>query len=93
MPIPLAQWIVGLALAYLGVGAVFAVAFTLVGAKRIDPVAASGTIGFRLLILPGATALWPLLLLRWRRGKGTPPEECNAHRQAARDAEEREDGA
>ena len=30
----------------------------------------SGTWGFRLLILPGAAALWPLLLLRWLRAKG-----------------------
>jgi membrane protein implicated in regulation of membrane protease activity len=70
--------------AYLAIGLVFAVPFALVGAKKIDPHAAKGSWGFRLLIIPGATALWPLLLRRWVAGVKEPPEECNAHRRAAR---------
>ena len=69
--------------AYLGCGLIFAVSFALVGAKRIDPHAAHGSSGFRILIIPGATALWPLLLRRWLSGVHQPPEEYNAHRRAS----------
>jgi hypothetical protein len=58
-------------LGYAGIGAAFAAAFAAWGAGRIDPVARHGTWGFRLLILPGAVALWPLLLVRWRRAEHT----------------------
>lgn len=68
---------------YLACGLMFAIAFALVGAKKIDPHAARGSWGFRLLIIPGAMALWPLLLKRWVSGAHEPPEECNAHRRAA----------
>jgi hypothetical protein len=68
---------------YLVCGLAFAVPFVLVGAKRIDPHALHGSWGFRLLILPGAVALWPLLLKRWMGGTKEPPEECNAHRRLA----------
>jgi hypothetical protein len=68
---------------YLACGLVFAIAFALVGAKRIDPHAAAGTRGFRLLIVPGAMAFWPLLLKRWMSGATHPPEESTAHRIAA----------
>jgi len=46
-------------------GAVFAVAFVLFGIHRIDPVAEHSPIGFRLIVIPGVAALWPLLLTRW----------------------------
>jgi hypothetical protein len=68
---------------YFAVGAAFAVAFVLRGAARIDPAARGATWGFRLAILPGAAALWPLLARRWARGT-PPPEERNAHRDAVR---------
>ena len=69
---------------YLLVGLAFAIAFSLFGAKRIDPHALHGTWGFRLLIIPGAIVLWPLLARRWLAGAHEPPEENNAHRHAAR---------
>ena len=71
---------------YLAVGAAFAIPFVLAGAKRIDPHAVHGSWGFRLLILPGTMAVWPLLLWRWAKGATTPPEETNAHRKLARTA-------
>ena len=70
--------------AYLVCGLVFAIPFALLGVRRIDPHAAHGSWGFRLLIIPGTMALWPLFLRRWTSGAQEPPEECNAHRNAAK---------
>ncbi len=78
-----AEILVTLVAAYLGAGALFAVPFVVWGVGRIDPAAAHGTRGFRLLILPGVVALWPLLARRWLAGRGEPPEEHNPHRDAA----------
>lgn len=71
---------------YTLLGVLFAIPFVWIGAGRIDPVAKEGTRGFRLLILPGAIALWPLLAKRWFGGISAPPEEHNPHRRAAREA-------
>ena len=68
--------------AYLLCGIAFAIPFVLKGPGRIDPHAAHRSWGFRVLIIPGVTALWPLLLSRWTSGLTAPPEECNAHRRA-----------
>ena len=78
-----AVFLIGLGV-YLGCGFAFAVPFALVGVKQIDPHAEHGSWGFRLLIMPGAMALWPLLLKRWLSGVKESPEEDNAHRHAAR---------
>ncbi len=51
-------------LAYLLAGALVALAFVLVGVDRLDP-AARRAIAFRPLLLPGATLLWPVILVRW----------------------------
>jgi hypothetical protein len=69
---------------YGACGLVFAISFALAGVKKIDPHAAQGSWGFRLLVIPGAAAFWPLLLRRWLTGIKEPPEENNAHRRAAR---------
>ncbi len=69
--------------AYMACGLVFAIPFALVGVKKIDPHAAHGSWGFRLLVIPGTMAFWPLLLRRWATGAKEPPEECNAHRFSA----------
>ena len=69
--------------AYLAFGLLFAVPFALVGVKRIDPHARQGSWGFRVLIVPGAMAFWPLLLRRWESGAQQPPEERTAHRLAS----------
>jgi hypothetical protein len=71
---------------YLAIGVLFAIAFVVRGCQRIDPAAEDGTIGFRILILPGAAALWPLLLSRWIKGVREPSAEHNAHRDAAEPA-------
>jgi hypothetical protein len=61
-------------------GLVFAIAFVTTGVKRIDSQAIGSGVGFRVLIFPGAAALWPLLLRRWMSRTGEPPEERNPHR-------------
>lgn len=69
---------------YLACGFLFAIPFVLFGVKKIDPHAARGSWGFRLFIIPGTMAFWPLLLRRWLKGIHEPPEECTVHRQAAK---------
>lgn len=86
MSVSLAGWIVGLAGVYLGIGVVFAVPFLVKGVGKIDPAAAEGTVGFKVLIFPGVMALWPFLARRWMTGATTPPEEKSPHRNAARTA-------
>ena len=58
---------IGLAIlgVYLALGLLFGIAFITAGVQRIDHTAVGSRLGFRLLILPGTAALWPLLLTRW----------------------------
>ena len=62
-----AEWMVDVLAAYGVAGAVFAAAFVTVGIRRVDPVAEHAPLGFRLIVMPGVAALWPLLLVRWLR--------------------------
>ena len=55
---------------YAAIGLLFASAFLTVGISRVDPVSKGSGIGFRLIILPGVAALWPVLLTRWIRARG-----------------------
>jgi hypothetical protein len=52
---------------YLALGLVFGVVFVSRMVGRFDPSARSGTLGFRILILPGCAVLWPWLALRLLR--------------------------
>jgi hypothetical protein len=61
----IAEWFVRLLTAYGAIGLIFAVAFVTRGIQRIDPAAIGAPIGFRLIVLPAAAALWPLLASRW----------------------------
>ena len=64
--------LLGLGLAfYATAGIVTGAAFVTIGASRVLP-GATLSCGARLIILPGAAALWPYVLLRWLRGKGPP---------------------
>ena len=83
MSVQVAQWIVALALLYLGVGILVAPYVIYRGSARFDPVVAESTRGFRLLILPGAILLWPVLLRLFLQATGVPPTEQNAHRARA----------
>ncbi|MFN3960427.1 MAG: hypothetical protein ACK4NP_10995 [Parvularculaceae bacterium] len=53
---------------YLAIGLAVAVVFAFAGAGRIDQATRGAGFLFRLLIIPGATLLWPLLLLMWIAG-------------------------
>lgn len=83
-----AHWVINLAMAYAASGFAFAIAFVFYGVERIDSAAKGSSLMFRLLIFPGAVALWPLLLKRWWSGQGSPPVEQNAHRKSANSAKE-----
>ena len=78
--------LVGLACVYFALGLVFGVFFVARGVERVDPGALGATLGFRLIVLPGIVALWPLFAFRWLAGGPGPPIERNAHRDAARRA-------
>ncbi len=58
----------GILVLYFTIGLLFALAFVFKGATQIDDNARSTGVTFRLMILPGATLLWPYLLQRWLRG-------------------------
>ena len=55
---------------YSAVGLLFAIAFVTIGIGQVDPVSKGSGLGFRLLVLPGVVALWPMLLTRWIRARG-----------------------
>jgi hypothetical protein len=54
--------LVGLAL-YAAAGVAVAAAFVAFGVTRVQPMPVS--VGARVLIFPGAAALWPYVLIRW----------------------------
>jgi hypothetical protein len=60
-----AVWFVNALAAYAAIGLLFAAAFLTAGISRVDPASKGSGIGFRLIILPGVAALWPLMLKRW----------------------------
>jgi hypothetical protein len=53
---------IGVAL-YVAAGLVTAIAFVTSGVTAVQ--SAPVTVGARILLLPAATALWPLVLSRW----------------------------
>jgi len=50
---------------YAAAGAVIAAAFLVFGVRRVLPTHAPVTLGARILLFPGAVALWPYVLVRW----------------------------
>ncbi|MAJ46341.1 MAG: hypothetical protein CBC35_03385 [Planctomycetes bacterium TMED75] len=53
------------AASYLALGLVFAVGFSWRGWRAIEKSDAGGTLVFKIMLIPGASLLWPLLLRRW----------------------------
>jgi len=54
---------------YALLGIVTAVAFVSFGVTQVLPY--SMTVGARVLVLPGAAALWPYVLVRWLKSRKT----------------------
>jgi hypothetical protein len=52
--------------AYAAIGIVAALAFVVFGVTRVQGAPIS--LGARILLVPGAAALWPYVLLRWIKG-------------------------
>lgn len=62
---PLVACFIGALGLYAAIGAAVAVAFSAFGVTRVQPASVSP--GARILLLPGALALWPYVLFRWIR--------------------------
>jgi hypothetical protein len=59
----MAVFLLGVLVAYVLLGLIIGIAFVTAGVTRVQPAPVS--VGARILILPGAAALWPLVLSRW----------------------------
>ncbi|MDA7494457.1 hypothetical protein N8467_00155 [bacterium] len=70
MPTPTATAVAYAIELYLLVGLLFAIWFALRGAAKLDPAAANGSWGFRLLLVPQTIVIWPLALIRLAGGRG-----------------------
>jgi hypothetical protein len=60
---PLVAFLLNALALYAVIGIATALAFVTFGVTRVQPAPVS--LGARILILPGAAALWPYVLLRW----------------------------
>ncbi|MFO1501894.1 MAG: hypothetical protein U1G07_26550 [Verrucomicrobiota bacterium] len=50
---------------YIGCGLLFAIPFLWLGVGCVDPHAARGSWGFRIVLIPGTVFFWPMLAQRW----------------------------
>jgi hypothetical protein len=64
----LAAFLTGLAL-YAIAGVATAIAFVSVGLSQVLHPPVPATLGARILFVPGAVALWPYVLMRWRQAR------------------------
>jgi hypothetical protein len=60
---PIVAFLLGALALYAAIGVATAIAFVTFGVTRVQPAGVS--LGARILILPGAAALWPHVLMRW----------------------------
>lgn len=69
----LAELILLITCVYAACGLLVGLPFVLFGAERIDPAVHAAPRLFRFIILPGAAALWPVIVVKWLRArrKGT----------------------
>ncbi len=79
--------LVNVAAIYAACGLIVAVLF-LARCKSFDPSAADGSWGFRVLIVPGIIALWPVILLKVRAvrrgGSAQGPAETPVRQETLR---------
>ena len=55
---------------YVAAGAVTALGFVAFGIAHVLPHPMPVTLGARILLLPGAVALWPYVAVRWWQARG-----------------------
>jgi hypothetical protein len=55
---------------YVTAGLVVGLAFVIFGVTTVQ--SAPVTVGARILLLPGATALWPFVMSRWLKSRTVP---------------------
>ena len=53
---------------YLALGVFFVIPFLMKGLNKVDEGAQGSTIGFKIIIIPGVIAFWPVLLSKWMKG-------------------------
>lgn len=75
---PMIQVILIIVLIYLLIGVVFVIPFLAKGLTKVDQGAHGGTIGFKIIIIPGVVVFWPVLLNKWIKTKA---EEARKHRE------------
>ena len=63
----IATFVFGTLVVYVAVGFAAAVAFVICGVTTVQ--SAPVTVGARILLLPAATALWPLVVSRWLKSR------------------------
>jgi hypothetical protein len=56
----------------------FSLFFIFKGIEKVDETAHGSSWGFRIMIIPGITALWPLLLYKWIKSKSVRHDEATA---------------
>ncbi len=69
MSVLAAGWMAAALNLYAAAGLLFALPFLAWGLPRIGPAARDTSLAFRLIILPGTVALWPVLLRHWIRSR------------------------
>jgi hypothetical protein len=60
--------LLSLSAVYGTVGFAVAIAFVTIGVVQVQPMPV--TVGARILLLPGAFLLWPLVAARWLKSRG-----------------------
>lgn len=65
---PLVAILLDILALYAAIGILVALAFVAFGITRVQPAPVS--LGARILLMPGAAALWPYVLRRWLAARG-----------------------
>ncbi len=61
------EFVLIVVLIYLLLGVLFVIPFLTKGMTKVDETAHGGTIGFKIIIIPGAIVFWPFLLKKWMK--------------------------
>jgi hypothetical protein len=65
----LVEVILIIAAVYFLLGILFVIPFLTKGLTKVDEGAHGGTIGFKIIIIPGVIVFWPVLLRKWIKRK------------------------